>query len=172
MFNSLPLAFLKYVTFNFSTQKNVPSFLFSYISIISLVFFKWDQMPVTNNLGCQSHGHFSWWLVAQWFLMQSLDLIQTSLLSCVPIIHSLSLFRFLEQSQILTSFSCSWVSTGQIILLFSVFSSAFSLPSSLWCAEGNYCTESMRFKVWESWNLINQIVSQGFEKYSLRRFVL
>lgn len=49
----LPLAFLKHVTLNFTVQKNVSSFLFLYISIISLVFLKTDQMPFTNNCGAR-----------------------------------------------------------------------------------------------------------------------
>lgn len=125
---------------------------------------------VTNNWGVRVMTPLLM-LVAQWFLSPSLDLIQISLLSCscLPMIHSsFPHYLWFLEFQILTPFYFSWVSKEQILLPFCIFGSTYSLPSSFWSTRSELLCGNHKIHSWESWNLINHIVSQGlFEKYSL-----
>lgn len=135
------------------------------------MFYKWDQVYLTNNWGVKVMGTYfdgSTTVVFSSFLISCN--CPCSLVFPLNILPCLCYFWFLK-SQNLTSVFFSWVSEGQILLPFSVLSSTFSLPFSFWCCKsgllhGNYELQSLRTKEIESVLFLNDY----FEKYSLQNF--
>lgn len=150
IFNSLPLAFLKYVTFSFSIQTGLPKSLCLQISISSLVFFKWYQVYFTNNWDIK--------VMNTYFGGSSTVIFRSFLISCkhpYSLVFSLNIlpclcYLWFLKSQNVTSVFFSRVSEGQI-LSFSVLSSTFPLPSSFWCCKsellrGNHELQSLKIR--------------------------
>lgn len=135
---------MSYLTFPYTC---LCSFLFLYISIISMMFLMW------NHLSLQTAGMSESWHTFDGSNTVS-DLIQISLSSSLYTFFLSWLSLDFRSSKSSTHFYFSWVSKGQILLPFSVISSTFSLPI-FDLQEVNCCMEIIRFHSCESWNLFN-----------------